>query len=66
MLYKAKENVRRAAETKSAQDQQKWLSEALRLYTKGARIIDLERLREIVGDFQQLGYARGLNCLPSF
>jgi nuclear pore complex protein Nup155 len=30
-----------------------------RLYTHGARILSLEKLREICGDFQQLEYAKG-------
>jgi hypothetical protein len=30
-----------------------------RLYMKGARILDFERLREIVGDYQHLQYAKG-------
>ncbi|KAE9408173.1 nucleoporin [Gymnopus androsaceus JB14] len=59
MLYKAKENIRKAVETSNPVEKQNWLSESLRLYTKGARILDLEKLREICGDFQLLSYAKG-------
>jgi nuclear pore complex protein Nup155 len=31
----------------------------LRLFTKGARVLEFEKLRELVGDFQQLNYAKG-------
>jgi len=31
----------------------------LRLFTKGARVLGFEKLRELVGDFQQLNYAKG-------
>lgn len=64
MLYKAKENVRKASETRSTAERQKWLAEALRLFIKGARILEFEKLREICGDFQQLNYAKGAICLP--
>lgn len=30
-----------------------------RLFIKGARILEFEKLREICGDFQQLNYAKG-------
>ncbi|GAW06088.1 nucleoporin [Lentinula edodes] len=64
MLYKAKENIRKAVETSSVAEKQNWLSESLRLYTKGARILDFEKLREICGDFQLLNYAKGAIDLP--
>ncbi|KAF5385502.1 hypothetical protein D9757_005350 [Collybiopsis confluens] len=81
MLYKAKENIRKAVETSHTSDKQTWLSESLRcavwpiqrrhpndlvprLYIKGARILDLEKLREICGDFQLLSYAKGAVELP--
>ncbi|KAJ3937728.1 MAG: nucleoporin [Lentinula lateritia] len=64
MLYKAKENIRKAVETSSVAEKQNWLSESLRLYTKGARILDFEKLREICGDFQLLKYAKGAIDLP--
>ncbi|KZT30631.1 nucleoporin [Neolentinus lepideus HHB14362 ss-1] len=64
LLYKAKENVRKAAETRNVVESQKWLNESLRLFTKGARILDLEKLREVCGDYQQLNYAKGAVDLP--
>ncbi|KAJ4486039.1 nucleoporin, partial [Lentinula aciculospora] len=64
MLYKAKENIRKAVETSNVAEKQNWLSESLRLYTKGVRILDLEKLREICGDFQLLNYAKGAIDLP--
>ncbi|KAF9455109.1 nucleoporin [Macrolepiota fuliginosa MF-IS2] len=64
MLYKARENIRKAVETKSPTERQNWLSESLRLFTKGSRIIEFEKLREIIGDYQQLDYAKGAILLP--
>ncbi|TFK57029.1 nucleoporin [Heliocybe sulcata] len=66
LLYKAKENVRKAAESPNPVERQKWLNESLRLFTKGARIVDLEKLREICGDYQQLNYAKGAVELPLY
>ncbi|KNZ78533.1 putative nucleoporin [Termitomyces sp. J132] len=64
MLYKAKENVRKAVESRNPLDRQNWLAESLRLFAKGARILEFEKLREICGDYQQLDYARGAVELP--
>ncbi|KAF9481024.1 nucleoporin [Pholiota conissans] len=64
MLYKAKENIRKSAETRNPSEKQKSLAEALRLFTKSARIIEFEKLREVVGDFQHLNYAKGVVELP--
>ncbi|THH00942.1 hypothetical protein EW026_g1653 [Hermanssonia centrifuga] len=61
LLYKAKENVRKAVETPNPAERQKWLGESLRLFIKGARILDLEKLREICGDYQHLNYAKGIH-----
>ncbi|KAF5374778.1 hypothetical protein D9758_000357 [Tetrapyrgos nigripes] len=60
----AKENIRKAAETSNPAERQNWLAESLRLYIKGARILDLEKLREVEGDFQLLRYAKGAVELP--
>ncbi|CAA7258664.1 unnamed protein product [Cyclocybe aegerita] len=64
MLYKAKENIRKAAETRNPAEKQKHLAESLRLFSKGARILEFEKLREVIGDFQQLAYAKGAIQLP--
>lgn len=64
MLYKAKESIRKAAETRNPTERQNCLAEALRLFTKGARILEFEKLREIIGDFQQLDFAKGAISLP--
>ncbi|KAH8099410.1 nucleoporin [Cristinia sonorae] len=64
MLYKARENVRKASETSSPIERQNWLGESLRLFAKAARILELEKLREICGDYQQLNYAKGAVELP--
>ncbi|KAG6898064.1 hypothetical protein C0992_006542 [Termitomyces sp. T32_za158] len=60
----AKENVRKAVESKNPLERQNWLAESLRLFAKGARILEFEKLREICGDYQQLDYARGAVELP--
>jgi nuclear pore complex protein Nup155 len=31
----------------------------MRLFMKGARILEFDKLREICGDYQQLNYAKG-------
>ncbi|KAJ8496905.1 hypothetical protein ONZ45_g12257 [Pleurotus djamor] len=49
MLYKAKENIRKAVETRSPTERHNWLAESLRLFSKGARNIEFEKLREICG-----------------
>jgi len=59
-LLQAKENVRKAAETKNPAECQRYLAEALRAFSKGARNLEFEKLREVIGDFQQLSYAQGL------
>ncbi|KAF7796400.1 hypothetical protein EIP86_007577 [Pleurotus ostreatoroseus] len=59
LLYKAKENVRKAVETHNPVERQRWLGESLRLFIKGARILDFDKLREICGDYQHLNYAKG-------
>ena len=35
----------------------------VRLFMKGARILDMEKLREICGDYQHLKYAKGMAFL---
>jgi nuclear pore complex protein Nup155 len=64
MIYKAKENIRKAVETRSLTEKQNWLAESLRLFIKGARVLEFEKLREVCGDYQQLSYAKGAILLP--
>ncbi|KAI0824272.1 nucleoporin [Trametes gibbosa] len=65
MLYKARsENIRRSVETRNPTERQTWLGESLRLFMKGARNLEFEKLREICGDYQQLNYAKGAVELP--
>ncbi|KAH7913029.1 nucleoporin [Hygrophoropsis aurantiaca] len=64
MLYKARENVRKAVESKNPAERQNWLGESLRLFMKGARILEFDKIREICGEYQQLGYAKGAIELP--
>ncbi|KDQ63476.1 hypothetical protein JAAARDRAFT_695291 [Jaapia argillacea MUCL 33604] len=64
MLYKARENIRKAAESRNPLERQNWLGESLRLFVKGARILEFEKLREICGDYQQLNFAKGAIELP--
>ncbi|KAI0639300.1 nucleoporin [Trametes polyzona] len=66
MLYKARENIRRAVETRNPMERQTWLGESLRLFMKGARNLEFEKLREICGDYQQLSYAKGAVELPLY
>ncbi|KAI0662717.1 nucleoporin [Cubamyces menziesii] len=64
MLYKARENVRKAVETRNPMERQTWLGESLRLFMKGARNLEFDKLREICGDYQELNYAKGAVELP--
>ncbi|KIL70918.1 hypothetical protein M378DRAFT_95691 [Amanita muscaria Koide BX008] len=64
MIYKAKENIRKAVETRSLTEKQNLLAESLRLFIKGARVLEFDKLREICGDYQQLGFAKGAILLP--
>ncbi|KAJ7492694.1 nucleoporin [Mycena latifolia] len=64
ILPQAKENIRKAVETRSPTERQNWLAESLRLFIKGARILEFDKLREICGDYQQLNYAKGAVELP--
>ncbi|KAA1468695.1 nucleoporin [Dentipellis sp. KUC8613] len=66
MLYKAKENTRKAMESRNPVERQNHLSESLRLFMKGARSLDFEKLRQVVADYQQLNYAQGAIELPLF
>ncbi|TBU35136.1 nucleoporin [Dichomitus squalens] len=66
MLYKARENVRKAVETRNPVERQTWLGESLRLFMKGARNLEFDKLREIIGDYQQLSYAKGTVELPLY
>ncbi|KAI0304810.1 nucleoporin [Russula brevipes] len=66
MLYKAKESVRRAVESRNPQERQGYLGESLRLFMKGARIMEFDKLREVIGDYQQLDFAKGAIELPLY
>jgi len=64
MLYKARESVRKAIETRSPTERQSYLGDSLRLFMKGARNFEFEKLREVCGDYQQLNFAKGAVQLP--
>lgn len=53
-------------ETRSSAERQTWLGESLRLFMKGARNLEFDKLREIVGDYQQLSYAKGRRLSSSW
>ncbi|KAG1762421.1 Non-repetitive/WGA-negative nucleoporin C-terminal-domain-containing protein [Suillus occidentalis] len=64
MLYKARESVRKAAESRNPSERHNWLGQSLRLFTKGARMLDFDKIREVCGEYQQLGYGKGAVELP--
>ncbi|EGO04780.1 hypothetical protein SERLA73DRAFT_164639 [Serpula lacrymans var. lacrymans S7.3] len=64
MLYKAQETIRKAGEASSPAEQQTWLGDSLRLFTKGARVLPFENIRDICGNYQRLNYAQGAIELP--
>ncbi|TRM60230.1 Non-repetitive/WGA-negative nucleoporin C-terminal-domain-containing protein [Schizophyllum amplum] len=59
MLYKARESVTKAEEARTVSEQQHWLAESLMLYVKGARTLDLEKLKEAVGRYVSLQFPKG-------
>ncbi|TDL28525.1 nucleoporin [Rickenella mellea] len=64
MLYKARENIRKSVEVRDPIERQALLGESLRLFSRAARVLEFETLREVVGDYQQLNYAKGAVELP--
>ncbi|KIK33719.1 hypothetical protein CY34DRAFT_813422, partial [Suillus luteus UH-Slu-Lm8-n1] len=64
MLYKARESVRKATESQNPSERHNRLGESLRLFTKGARMLDFDKIREVCGEYQQLGYGKGAVELP--
>ncbi|KAG8219746.1 nucleoporin [Butyriboletus roseoflavus] len=64
MLYKARENVRKAVESRNPAERQNWLGESLRLFTKGARTLEFEKIREVCDEYRELSYAKGAIELP--
>ncbi|KAH0838249.1 nucleoporin [Lanmaoa asiatica] len=63
MLYKA-QNVRKAIESRNPAERQNWLGESLRLFTKGARILEFDKIREVCDEYRELSYAKGAIELP--
>ncbi|EIN14134.1 nucleoporin [Punctularia strigosozonata HHB-11173 SS5] len=66
MIYKAKEDVRRAVEARNPTERHDWLAESLSLFVKGARLLDSEKLKEVVKEYQQLSYTKGAVELPLY
>ncbi|KAJ8589193.1 hypothetical protein M405DRAFT_862349 [Rhizopogon salebrosus TDB-379] len=64
MLYKARKSIRKAMESRNPAERHNWLGESLRFLTKGARTLDFDKIREVCGEYQQLGYAKGAVELP--
>lgn len=79
-MYKAKEDINKAVETRNINEREALLSNSLeyvhlsfslastltilRSYIKAARVLDIEKLSRIVGDYQKLAYAKGAIELP--
>ncbi|KAG6332506.1 hypothetical protein ID866_6583 [Astraeus odoratus] len=64
LAWKARENVRKAVESRNPTERQNWLGESLRLFSKGARVLEFDKIRDICTKYQQLGYAKGAVELP--
>ncbi|BGP18726.1 hypothetical protein JCM10213_009205 [Rhodosporidiobolus nylandii] len=60
LLYKAIEAMRRAKDTYDAGERTESLRESLRLFTKAAKHLSLERLKEICAEYTALRYATGV------
>ncbi|KIY65128.1 nucleoporin [Cylindrobasidium torrendii FP15055 ss-10] len=63
-LYKAKEDINKAVETRNINEREALLSNSLESYIKAARVLDIDKLSRIVGDYQKLAYAKGAIELP--
>ncbi|GAA5858950.1 hypothetical protein JCM8547_007170 [Rhodosporidiobolus lusitaniae] len=60
LLYKAIESMRRARDTHDSAERTESLRESLRLFTKAARHLSLDRLKEICGEYTSMRYASGV------
>ncbi|CAE6524856.1 unnamed protein product [Rhizoctonia solani] len=64
LLYKALESVRKAKETRDANEQRMCLKESFRLFRKCTSTLSLEKLQEVVSEYRTLRYANGAVQLP--
>ena len=60
LLYKAIEAIRRAKDTNDPAERLDALRESLRLFSKAAGHLSLERLREVCGEYNGMGYPLGV------
>ncbi|GAA5823999.1 hypothetical protein JCM11251_003374 [Rhodosporidiobolus azoricus] len=60
LLYKAIEAMRRAKDSYDTADRTESLRESLRLFTKAAKHLSLERLQDICGEYTSMRYATGV------
>ncbi|GAA6024169.1 hypothetical protein JCM10207_005590 [Rhodosporidiobolus poonsookiae] len=71
LLYKAIEAMRRARDTPDSSERTESLRESLRLFTKAAKHLSAERLKEICSEYTSMRYAPGvidlaLSCAASW
>ncbi|KAG8684883.1 hypothetical protein FRC09_015089, partial [Ceratobasidium sp. 395] len=64
LLYKALENVRKAKETRDANEQRNCLKESFRLFRKSTATLSREKLQEVVAEYRALRYPNGAVQLP--
>ncbi|QRV86756.1 non-repetitive/WGA-negative nucleoporin carboxy-terminal protein [Ceratobasidium sp. AG-Ba] len=64
LLYKALENVRKAKETRDANEQRNCLKESFRLFRKSTATLSLEKLQEVTAEYRVLRYPNGAVQLP--
>ncbi|CAE6434276.1 unnamed protein product [Rhizoctonia solani] len=64
LLYKALESVRKAKETRDANEQRTCLKESFRLFRKCTCTLSPEKLQEVVAEYRALRYANGAVQLP--
>ncbi|KDN49286.1 hypothetical protein RSAG8_01988, partial [Rhizoctonia solani AG-8 WAC10335] len=64
LLYKALESVRKAKETRDANEQRTCLKESFRLFPTCTSTLSLEKLQEVVSEYRTLRYANGAVQLP--
>ncbi|CAE6502987.1 unnamed protein product [Rhizoctonia solani] len=64
LLYKALESMRKAKETRDANEQRTCLKESFRLFRKCTSTISFEKLQEVVAEYRTLRYANGAVQLP--
>ncbi|KAH7104672.1 nucleoporin-domain-containing protein [Auriculariales sp. MPI-PUGE-AT-0066] len=64
LMYKAIENLRKAKETRDATERNQCLRTSYKFFAKGSAQMELSKLTEIVAEYKNLRFAKGVVELP--